>query len=128
MSIPIKDVAFILHPVSDLPRARSFYENLLGLKIGFEIEFAPGSWWIEYDVGGVALAICNQGAVPGGAGTTVALEVADIEKALAEVKEGKIAITQELVDFPACRMFGFSTPDGHPMMFHQRKVQRPSQA
>ena len=126
MSIPVKEVAFILHPVADIGRARKFYEGLLGLKTGVQVEFAPGAWWIEYDVGGVALAIANHGPVPPSAGTSVALEVADIEKALAAVKEAKITITQELVEFPVCRMFGINTPDGHPMMFHQRKAQSPS--
>lgn len=126
MSIAIKDVAFILHPVSDIPKARAFYEKLLGLKVGLQVEFAPGAWWIEYDINGVALAIANHGPVPASAGTSVALEVADIDKALAEVKAASITVTQELVEFPVCRMFGFNTPDGHPMMLHQRKAQGPS--
>jgi predicted enzyme related to lactoylglutathione lyase len=122
MSVPVKEIAFILHPVADIERARAFYGKLLGLKPGVEMEFAPGMWWIEYDVGGVALAVSNHRAVPPGAGTSVALEVADIQAALAAIKEAGLPITQELVEFPVCRMFGITSPDGHPMMFHQRKA------
>ena len=61
MSIKIKEVAFVCHPVTDIARARAFYEKLLGLRILLEIEFSPGSWWIEYDVAGVALAVSNAG-------------------------------------------------------------------
>ena len=39
------------------------YEDLLGLKVGMQIEFGPGQWWIEYDIAGQALAISN--AMPG---------------------------------------------------------------
>jgi catechol 2,3-dioxygenase-like lactoylglutathione lyase family enzyme len=90
MPIKIKEVAFVCHPSSDIPRARDFYEKLLGLKTGMEIEFAPGMWWIEYDVGGVALAVSN--AYPPGraGGTSLALEVADLDDTLAAVRAAGI--------------------------------------
>jgi predicted enzyme related to lactoylglutathione lyase len=126
MSTPIKALAFVLHPVSDIARARQFYGTLLGLKVGHEIEFAPGAWWIEYDVGGVALAVSNGGPVASGSGTTIALEVDDVDAMLASVKAANIALTQEPVEFPVCRMFGINSPDGHPILFHRWKA--PSQA
>jgi predicted enzyme related to lactoylglutathione lyase len=123
MSLQIKEIAFVLHSVADIARARQFYETLLGLKTGREIEYAPGSWWIEYDVAGVALAVSNHGTASASAGTSVALEVGDIDGAWAAIQGAGVAVTQELVDFPACRMFGINSPDGHPMIFHQRKAQ-----
>ena len=33
MSIQVKEVAFVFHPVTDILRARKFYEEFLGLKI-----------------------------------------------------------------------------------------------
>jgi predicted enzyme related to lactoylglutathione lyase len=122
MSSPIKEFAFVLHPVGDIPRARQFYEKLLGLKAGMEIEFAPGAWWIEYDVGGVALAVSNGAPASAGSGTSIALEVDDLDAMLASVKGANIALTQEPVEFPVCRMFGINSPDGHPIMFHRRKA------
>ncbi len=122
MSIKIKEIAFVCHPVADIARARAFYEKLLGLKVLLELEFAPGSWWIEYDVAGVALAVSNAGppAAPGGA--SLALEVADLGQALAAVKEAGIALTIEPQEFPPCNMFGINSPDGHPIIFHKRKA------
>ncbi len=126
MSTPIKEIAFVLHPVADIDRARQFYGQLLGLKTGVEIEFAPGAWWIEYEVGGVALAISNGAPASAGAGTSLAFEVDDLDAMLAVIKGANIALTQEPVDFPVCRMFGINSPDGHPIMFHRRKA--PSRA
>lgn len=54
MSIQIKEVAFVFHPVTDIARARKFYQDLLGLKMLVQVEFAPGQWWIEYDIAGQA--------------------------------------------------------------------------
>jgi predicted enzyme related to lactoylglutathione lyase len=121
MDIKIKEVAFVCHPVSDMARARAFYEKVLNLKKGVEIEFQPGMWWVEYDIAGVALAISNaQPPVAGGTG--LALEVDDMGGTLAAIRAAGIAVTFELQDFPACRIFGINSPDGHSIMFHQRKA------
>jgi predicted enzyme related to lactoylglutathione lyase len=120
MSIKIREIAFVSHPVADIARARAFYERLLGLKILMEGEFSPGQWWIEYDVAGVALAVSNMIPQSGGAG--IALEVASLDDALAAIKAAAIPLTMEVQDFPPCRAFGINSPDGHPVMFHQRKA------
>jgi catechol 2,3-dioxygenase-like lactoylglutathione lyase family enzyme len=123
MSIRIKEIAFIYHPVTDVPRARAFYETLLGLKALVNAEFAPGVWWIEYDVAGVALAVSNAMPAAGGVGGDgLALEVADLDEALAAVKAAGIALTVEPQDFTPCRMFAINSPDGHSITFHKRKA------
>ena len=123
MSIKIKEVAFIYHPVTDVARARGFYEKLLGLKTGMEVEFAPGVWWIEYDIAGVALAVSNAMPAAGGVGGDgLALEVEDLDQALATVRAAGITLTVEPQDFTPCRMFAFNSPDGHSIMFHKRKA------
>jgi predicted enzyme related to lactoylglutathione lyase len=122
MSIQINEIAFVYHPVTDIARARGFYEKLLGLKIGLEMEFSPGVWWIEYDVAGVALAISNAMPAAGGVGgDSLALEVADLDQSLAAVKAAGIPLTLEPQDFTPCRMFSINSPDGHNVMFHKRK-------
>jgi catechol 2,3-dioxygenase-like lactoylglutathione lyase family enzyme len=121
MSIQVKEVAFIYHPVADVARARAFYEKLLGLKVGLEGEFAPGTWWIEYDVAGTALAVSNVTPETGAGGGSLALEVADLDQTLAAVKAANIPLTLEVQDFPPCRAFAIRSPDGHAVMFHQRK-------
>jgi len=124
MSVTIKEIAFVFHPITDVARARLFYEKLLGLKTGVQMEFAPGMWWIEYDVAGVALAVTNFVADPKApfvAVSAVTLEVADVDAALATLRAAGAPITQEMLDFPPCRMFAAKDPDGNEIRFHQRK-------
>jgi predicted enzyme related to lactoylglutathione lyase len=122
MTIKIKEVAFVWHPVTDIARARAFYGDLLGLKTGMNVEFQPGVWWIEYDVGGVALAVSNVSPPSGTGGSSLALEVDSLDGALAAVRAAGIGVTIEPQDFPPCRMFGVNSPDGHAIMFHERKA------
>ena len=121
MSIQVKEVAFVFHPVTDIARARQFYEQLLGLKVGVQVELAPGQWWIEFDVAGVALAISN--AVPGAPASSLTLEVANLDAALAAVRAAKLPLALDVMEFPPCRMFAIKDPDGNQIGLHQRKAQ-----
>jgi predicted enzyme related to lactoylglutathione lyase len=120
MSIQIKEFAFVFHPVADVVRARKFYEELLGLKIGFQLEFAPGQWWIEYDVAGQAIAISN--AMPGTPASSLTLEVADLDAALATARSAGATIAFDVMEFPPCRMFAVKDPDGNQIGLHQKKT------
>jgi len=122
MSVHIKEIAFVHHPVTDIARARAFYGKLLGLKIGMELEFAPGVWWIEYDIAGVALAVSNSITASGGRSVGLTLEVASLDETRAAVKAADIPLLLDIQDYPPCRMFSINTPDGHNIMFHQRKA------
>ncbi|MCX6956878.1 MAG: VOC family protein [Verrucomicrobia bacterium] len=120
MSVQIKELAFVFYPVTDVARARTFYEGLLGLKVGKQIEFGPGQWWIEYDIAGQALAISN--AMPGKPASSLALEVVDLDAALAAAKAAGTPITLDVTEFPPCRMFIVKDPDGNEITLHQRKA------
>jgi predicted enzyme related to lactoylglutathione lyase len=119
MSIQVKELAFVFYPVTDVARARKFYEGLLGLKVGYQIEYAPGRWWIEYDVAGQALAISND--IPGKTASSVALEVADLEAALTAAKSSGFTMTRDVMEFPPCRMFVVQDSDGNEVTLHRRK-------
>ncbi len=120
MSIQVKEFAFVFHSVTDIARARKFYEELLGLKTGVQIEYAPGQWWIEYDIAGQALAISN--AMPGKPAESLTLEVASVDEALATAKAAGTTIAFEIMEFPPCRMFAVKDPDGNQIGLHQRKA------
>ena len=119
MSIQVKELAFVFHAVTDVARARDFYEKLLGLKVGKQIEFGPGQWWIEYDIAGQALAISN--AMPGVPAASLNLEVVDLDAALANVRDAGLPLAFELMEFPVCRIFGIKDPDGNQIGLHQLK-------
>ena len=120
MSIQVKEFAFVFYPVTDVARARKFYEGLLGLKVGYEIEYSPGRWWIEYDVAGQALAISND--IPGQPAAALALEVADLDAALQAVKAAKFKVVLDVMEFPPCRMFKVRDADENVITLHQRKA------
>jgi predicted enzyme related to lactoylglutathione lyase len=121
MSIQVKEIAFIYYQVTDIARARRFYEELLGLTVGVEYEGALGKWWIEYDVGGVGFAIKNFDPPGGKGGAVLALEVADINAAIAAARAANVPITEELAEFPRCRTFTVKDPDGNEIILHQLK-------
>jgi predicted enzyme related to lactoylglutathione lyase len=121
MSIEVKEIAFVYYSVTDIARARRFYEELLGLTVGIEYEGAPGKWWIEYDVGGVAFAIKNFEPSVGKGSAVLAIEVTDIEAAFAAVRAADILVTEELAEFPRCHSFAVKDPDGNEIILHQLK-------
>ncbi|MDB6127678.1 MAG: glyoxalase [Verrucomicrobia bacterium] len=120
MPIKVKELAFVFHPVTDVSRARKFYEGFLGLKAGMQIEFAPGQWWIEYDVAGQAIALSN--AMPGSTSSALTLEIADLESAVAAARAEGITIATDVMEFPPCRIFYVKDPDGNQIGLHQKKA------
>ncbi len=120
MSIQVKELAFVFHAVKDIPAARKFYEELLGLKVSLQVEFGPGQWWIEYDLAGQALAISN--AMPGTPQSSLTLEVASLDDALAAVKAAGVPLAFDVMEFPPCRLFAIKDPDGNQVGLHQRKA------
>lgn len=123
-TLNVTGIAFAIYHVTDVARARKFYGETLGLKSCMEMEFAPGLWWVEYDIGGPsALALTNfeSPAMNATKSPGVALEVADIEKALAHVRDAGIAITWGPNEIPVCHSFAVKDPDGNDLYFHQRK-------
>ncbi len=119
MSIQVKEFAFVFYPITDVARARKFYEGLLGLKPGMQFDCGGGKWWIEYDIAGQALAVSN--AMPGKQATSLGLEVADLDEAYRTVKADGYDVAQDIMEFPPCRMFIVKDPDGNEIALHQRK-------
>jgi predicted enzyme related to lactoylglutathione lyase len=121
MSVKITRIAFVYHRVTDIGRARDFYERVLGMKDALEYEGAPGKWWIEYDVDGVAFAITNVSAPNGNGGAVPAFEVADIEAAAKTLRAAGAMFVEPLTEYPRCRSFTVRDPDGNQIGFHQLK-------
>ena len=122
--LKVSGVAFVIYHITDVARARKFYGETLGLKSCSEMEFAPGMWWVEYDIGGPsALALTNfeSPAMNATKSPGVALEVESFEHALAHVRAAGIEITWGPNEFPVCRSFAVKDPDGNDLYFHQRK-------
>ena len=123
--IRITEVAFIAYPVSDINRARDFYENLLGLPPGefnHEIEGMPGKYWIEYEVGNVTLAISNAWETSGQSGPSVAFEVEDLQEAVSHLKKAGVRFLADNIETPVCSFALVADPDGNGITIHKRKT------
>src|SRR6478609_6361287 len=83
----VVEIAFVVYPVTDLPRARGFYEGVLGLK---ESRFfgSADQGMVEYDIGPGTLAIGNgaAGFNPSAGGGCASLEVDDFADAAERLK------------------------------------------
>lgn len=122
-SIRVLEFAFTGYPVTDLPRARAFYEGVLGLKTGRVWEDASHGW-IEYDLGGHTLAINNGAAAwkPSSDGPAIALEVEDFEGTVAALKERGVRFSVEPFQSPVCRLAVILDPDGNSLAIHKRNA------
>ena len=116
----IKNIAFVGIPVTDIKRARAFYEGTLGLKASGE---CGGGVWIEYDIGDATLAIGSVGDQwkPSPDGTSVALEVDDFEGAVNNLKAANVPFDTDNVESPVCRMAVIQDPDGNKIIIHKLK-------
>src|SRR5438045_6942736 len=107
----IKGLAFVGIPVTDMPRARAFYEGVLGLKVSEEMMSGK---WVEYALGNNTLAIASVGPewLPSDQGTGAALEVEDFDQAIKWLKERNVPFSTEPYESPCCHMAISKTPTG----------------
>ena len=116
-----RKVAFTMYPVRDVARARRFYEETLGLQAGMA-GGQDGMHWIEYDLPeGGCLALTNTtGDTPSAAaGGTVALEVADLDRLMADLESKGVEFTSEVIRGPRCRMAVCLDSEGNSILLHQ---------
>jgi predicted enzyme related to lactoylglutathione lyase len=121
-----KKVAFTMYPVKDAARARRFYGETLGLKIG---SHDPAGHWTEYDLpGGGCLALFGMdvGIEPNAkAGGQIALEVADLDALITELKGKGVKFENEMIHSPVCRMAVCLDSEGNPIILHELKKKTP---
>ena len=117
----ITEISFTGTPVTDIKRAREFYENILGLKPATE---SAGGMWVEYEIGGGTFAIGCYGNVwkPSADGTCVAFEVDDLTAELARLKALGVKFSMETMDTPVCCFAIICDPDGNRILMHKRKA------
>jgi len=116
----IKKIGFVATPVTDVKRARSFYEEILGLKASEEM---MGGKWVEYEVGEDTFAIANVGEhwTPSDQGTGAAFEVENFDDAIKRLKDRQVPFAAEPFETPCCHMAVVQDPDGNKLMIHKLK-------
>jgi len=116
----IKALAFVGIPVTDMKRARSFYEDVLGLKVSEEMMSGK---WVEYGLGNNTLAIASVGPEwkPSDQGTGAAFEVEDFDDAIKRLKDRHVRFAAEPFETPCCHMAVVQDPDGNKLIIHKLK-------
>ncbi len=110
---------FVSVPVTDLARSTAFYRDTLGLE-----QTGEGAW-PEFRLGENAflylLDPTNIGQEFRGPHTApIALRVADVESARADLESRGITFFGETFDTGVCHMAHFADPDGNVFMLHRR--------
>jgi predicted enzyme related to lactoylglutathione lyase len=116
----IEKIGFVAIPVTDIPRARKFYEEVIGLTVSDEM---MGGKWIEYGIGEDTLAIANVSDMwrPSDQGTGAAFEVEDFDEAIQRLKDRHVRFAAEPFETPCCHMAVVQDPDGNKLIIHKLK-------
>jgi predicted enzyme related to lactoylglutathione lyase len=117
----ITEIAFTGTPVTDIKRARAFYEGLLGLKPTME---SAGGLWVEYTIGDATLGLGCYGESwkPSAEGTCVAFEVDNLETEVTRLESKGVKIHMGITETPVCRFAIVCDPDGNKVMLHKRRA------
>ncbi|MFC4991538.1 VOC family protein [Rubritalea tangerina] len=117
----ITEIAFSCYPVTDIEKARSFYEGLLGLTPTMDHPLEDGHW-IEYGIGPSTLAIgVAPGMTPSPDGCSVSLEVDDFQNAINELHQAGVEFAYGPIETSVCHMAFIKDPDGNSIGIHKRK-------
>jgi predicted enzyme related to lactoylglutathione lyase len=124
----VTGVDFVSLPTKDLAAAREFYGTVLGLEAssvyqrGSEPPFGA-----EFETGNLTLsllAIAALGVDRQPSTGTVALHVADVAAARAELESRGVTFLGETMDTGVCHVAQFTDPDGNALMLHHRYAPR----
>lgn len=122
--IRITEIAFTCYPVTDMARARKFYEGVLGLKPTYHAGEAGGMEWVEYDIasGTLSLGAGVPDWHPRSDGCSAGLEVEDFDAAITHLKAQGVRFKMEPFPTPVCHMAFILDPDGSTICIHKRNA------
>lgn len=122
----VTDIAFTGYPVSNMQRARAFYEKTLGLRpTVYELE--KGASWVEYELpsGTLAITDIDPNWQPRDNGPSIALEVDDFDGMMGQIKESGATICVEKIDTPVCEIGTIQDSEGNMITIHSKKATHP---
>jgi catechol 2,3-dioxygenase-like lactoylglutathione lyase family enzyme len=114
----VERVDFVSFLTQDIPRAKHFYSEIIGLELESE-----GPDDMEFRAGQVTLDVFNpasqgQPFAPSLGG--MALRVPNVDAARAELEAKGVVFDGETLETSVCRMAFFHDPDGNLLMLHRR--------
>jgi len=120
--LKVNEIAFSCYPVTDMARARKFYEGVLGLKPTVTVGEPGGLQWTEYEIASGTLSL-GAGAPdwkPAAAGCSVGLEVENFDTAIAHLKANGVKFKMEPFPTPVCHMAFIFDTEGNTICIHKR--------
>jgi len=119
----IKQIAFTAYAVTDMKKARAFYEGMLGLKPNSEYDGSNNADYVEYDLGPNTFAIgSSEMWKPSEDGASIAFEVDDFDTTVKMINDKKIPVKMGPYDFPTCQMIVILDPDKNKLTLHKKKI------
>ena len=118
--IEVERADFVSVPVRDLERSKAFYGETLGLP-----QISGQEGWPEYQLGeNLSLYLVDPTNIgqefEGPHTSSIALRVADVEKAQRTLEAKGVEFVGEPFDTGVCHMAIFHDPDGNALMLHRR--------
>jgi predicted enzyme related to lactoylglutathione lyase len=111
-------IKIVLHPVTDLEKAKAVYTALLGLA-----PQADSSYYVGYDVAGQQIGLVPGGGPQGMTSPVAFWQVPDIEAKLAEVTAAGATLKESAHDVGGGRLVAtFTDPDGNVLGVFQDPV------
>jgi predicted enzyme related to lactoylglutathione lyase len=128
----VTGVDFVSVPTRDLGAAMDFYGGVLGLPRS-SVWQRPGEDPVgaEFETGNLTLGLiaCERLGIAFQANKVpIALHVADVEAARAELTSRGVTFPAETIDSGVCHMASFEDPDGNALMLHHRYAPRAPRA
>ena len=122
--LKITEIAFSCYPVTDMARARKFYEDVLGLKPTMIVGESGGMQWTEYEIarGTLSLGAGAPDWKPTATGCSVGLEVEDFDAAIAHLKANGVEFKMEPFPTPVCHMAFIFDTEGNLVCIHKRNA------
>src|SRR6266542_2586293 len=116
--VVVEHIDFVSVLTQDIPRAKKFYGETLGLELETE-----GENDMEFRLGQVTLDVFNPASIgqpfaPSLAG--IAIRVPDVAAARAALESRGVEFGGETHDTGVCHMAFFEDPDGNVLMLHRR--------
>jgi catechol 2,3-dioxygenase-like lactoylglutathione lyase family enzyme len=118
----VEQVDFVSVLTQDIPRAKQFYGETLGLPIETE-----GENDLEFTLGQVTLDVFNPASIGeefAASTAGIAIRVPDVAAARAELESKGVEFDGETRDTGVCHMAFFKDPDGNALMLHRRYAPR----
>ena len=120
--LKVTEIAFTCHPVTDMARARNFYEAVPASKPAYHSGQPGGMERVESDIahGTPSLGAGTPDWHPRSDGCAAGLEVEDFDAAITHRRENGVRFKMEPFPTPICRMAFILDPDDNTICNHKR--------